>query len=200
MSNAIIGGQIIITIGSTPITLTSADINQSPQTFTLPAEKTININLGDLNAYLAKEFKIPAITFPGITQTSLVIQSFSISSAGLFNIAVNFDFGAGQGWQVFPGFLLNQVGFAVDYSTQPVITTITPASAAAGATVVIQGNDLAAASAVNFGSKTAAITAGSNTATSLTVTVPTGIAAGSSEVTVVNEDGTSAKFAFTVTA
>lgn len=197
MSNAIIGGHIDVTIGTTKITLTSASLNDSPKTFSLPPGQSITISLADLNTYLSTNFGLPAINFSGITETSLVIQDFSISTAGFFKIAVNFNFGAGAGWEVFPGFTLNQVGFAVDYAKLPVITTMIPASAAANDPVVIQGNDLDNAE-VKFGTTSATVTPGTNKATSLTVTVPATIAAGNSNVTVKNADGTSAEFVFTV--
>jgi hypothetical protein len=202
MSNAIIGGQITITIGTTPITLTTDDLNTTPLVYSLPPGQTIDLQLGALNTYLNTTFGIPNISFPGITETTLSISTFTISTAGIFDIALEFVFGNGQGWTIFPGLTLNQVGLSVDYSSQPVITLLTPATGPTGTSVVISGNDLATATAVSFGSVSvppASIT--NNTATSLTVPVPSGIpAAGNVNVTVTNADGTSLPvvFAYTV--
>ena len=201
MSNTIVGGQITVTIGSAQITLSSNDLSASPQVYTLPPGQTITVNLGDLNTYLNLNFSIPAISFPGITETNLTISSFSISTAGIFDIALNFAFGNGQGWQVFPGFTLNQVGLVVNYSNVPVITSLTPSTGTAGTAIVVSGNDLAAPTSVTFGTVPAPITSITNpTATAFTIPVPSGItAAGNINVTVVNADGTSnaAVFAYT---
>lgn len=197
MSNTIVGGHLTVTIGTQQITLTSADFEKRPMTFALPPDKTYTVSLQELDDYLNKQFGIHPIPIQDIKVTTLVITSFSVSSAGFVDIAVNFDFGDGSGWTPFSGFTVKEVGFSVSYALHPVITQITPASAAAGTPVVIQGNDLGKASKVLFGTTDAgAISA--NTPTSLTVNVPTGIAAGSVDVTVVDPDGPSAAFAFTV--
>ncbi len=201
MSNAIVGGQITVTIGSTPITLTTADLTATPMVYTLPAGQSIDISLSDLNTYLNTNFNIPTISFPGITEANIVISSFTISTAGLFEIAVDFVFGSGTGWQVFPnlpGFLLNTVGLTVSYASLPVIASLNPSTGTTGTSVTINGYDLGAAT-VDFGSFSASpIT--NNTATSLTVPVPSGLTAGTVNVTVKNADGTSDPYSFTFTS
>ena len=84
-------------------------------------------------------------------------------------------------------------------SSAPTITSITPASAAPGASVTIAGTNFsttANANTVSFGSATGTVTAA--TATSLTVTVPN-IAAGAVSVTVSVNGKASNVVSFTVT-
>ena len=200
MSKTTVGGHITVTIGSTPITLTTKDLSASPMVYTLPKGSNIDISLSDLNTYLHEKFSIPQITFPGISETNLLIKSFSISTAGIFDIAIDFVFGNGQGWSIFPGLKLDKVGFEVDYNTAsgPVVTTLTPATGPVATSVVIAGTDLGSATSVKFGDISATpIT--DNTATSLTVPVPTG-ATGTESVTVTTAGGTSSGSNFAVTS
>ncbi|MBE5318058.1 hypothetical protein IM793_02715 [Pedobacter sp. MR2016-19] len=200
MSNTIISGQITITIGSAPITLTTADINASPKVFALPAGETVDVNLGDLNTYLNTNFSIPAVSFPGITETNLVISKFNISSAGIFDIAVNFVFGNGQGWEIFSGFTLNEVGFEVNYAKVPVLYGASPNTGQVAEVVAITGNDLAAPTKIMFGATEAPVASiTSLSATGFSVPVPAGTAAGSASITVTTADGTSNALPFTVT-
>ena len=200
MSNSLISGQVTVTIGSTPITLTTDDINANPKEFSLPPGTVVNINLGDLNAYLKTTFNIPEITFPGITETNLSISKFKISSLGIFDIAVNFVFGSGAGWVIFPGFTLNQVGFEVNYAKVPVLYALNPADGKAGAIVNVSGNDLATPTKINFGSTEAPVASITNpSATGFTVALPSGVT-GTVQVTVTTADGTSNALPFSVTA
>lgn len=200
MSNTIVSGQITITIGSTPITLTTADINASPKVFALPPGQSIDVQLADLNAYLNTNFGVPAVSFPGISETTLSISKFKISSAGIFDIAVNFVFGNGEGWDIFPGFKLNEVGFEVNYAKVPVLNSAAPNTGKVGAVVVLSGNDLLTPTKIMFGATeapVASITAAS--ATGFSVPVPAGTAAGSAPIIVTTADGASDPLPFTVT-
>lgn len=199
MSNTIVSGQITITIGSVPITLTTDDINATPKVFSLPQGQTIDIQLGALNTYLNDNFSIPQISFPGISETTLSISKFTLSSAGIFDIAVNFVFGQGQGWEIFPGFTLNTVGFEVNYAKVPVLYTLNPATGAVAAPITVSGNDLASPTKITFGAIEAPVNTITNaSATGFTVPVPTG-ATGSAPVTVTTADGVSNPLDFTVT-
>jgi hypothetical protein len=200
MSVTSVGGHVTVTIGTHQITLDTADINQTPKVFSLPEGETVDLSLGDLNAYLAENFKIPTITFPGITETNLAITKFSISTAGIFDIAVNFVFGAGQGLPIFPGFILNEVGFEVNVSSVPNIVAISPTSGKVGTTITLTGFDLVNATKVEFGSTAGTIVANSNTATSVQVTVPPGLPAAPVLLKLTNADGISAPESFTVLA
>lgn len=199
MSNTIVSGQISVQIGSANITLTTADISASPKVFSLPAGESIDIQLGDLNTYLNTNFGIPQIDFPGIKETTLSITKFLISSAGLFDLAVNFVFGQGEGWAIFPGFTLNTVGFEVNYAKLPVLTSLTPSTGAVGTSVVVAGNDLGTPTKIAFGTVDAPLTSITNpTATGFTVPVPAGLSAGPVTVSVTSADGTSNSLNFTV--
>ncbi len=199
MSNTIVSGQISVKIGTANITLTTADISASPKVFSLPEGESIDIQLADLNSYLNTNFGIPQITFPGIAETTLSISKFLISSAGLFDLAVSFVFGAGQGWEVFPGFTLNTVGFEVNYAKLPVLTSLTPNTGAVNTNVVVAGNDLGTPTKVAFGTVDADLTKITNPlATSFTIPVPANVPAGVVAVAVTNADGTSNTLNFTV--
>jgi hypothetical protein len=210
MSNTIVSGSITIIIGSTPITLTTENISATPKVFSLPAGSPIVVQLADLNAYLNTNFSVPQVTFPGISETSLTISKLDISSAGIFDIAVDFDFGNEQGWDIFPGFILKDVGFEVDYASVPVIDSFTPATGAAGAVITIEGNDLLGAGAtgttVYFGTSptfvatdaNAAATAG-GTNTQISVSSPSTLAEGAYYLFVKNADGTSTVSGTTLT-
>lgn len=199
MSNTIVSGQITITIGTAHITLTTEDINASPKVFSLPQGQTVDIQLGALNTYLHDNFSIPEINFTGITETTLSISKFTISSAGIFDIAVSFVFGQGQGWDIFPGFALDSVGFEVNYAKVPVLFSLNPATGAVADLVTISGNDLATPTNITFGTTDAPVSTITNaSATGFTVPVPTG-ATGNAPVTVKTADGDSNSLDFTVT-
>ena len=81
----------------------------------------------------------------------------------------------------------------------PAITSLTPTHAQTGASVVIAGANLGASGAVKFGAATATTTAWSST--SVTATVPAGLAPGATTVTVTPTGGSSSNaLAFTVDA
>jgi endoglucanase len=83
-------------------------------------------------------------------------------------------------------------------NTAPVLSSISPTSGAAGSTITITGTNLGSSDSVDFGSTAATITASSST--SLTVTVPSSLVAGTSyNVTVSSSGGTSNPESFTVT-
>lgn len=201
MSNSIVGGHITVTIGTSEITLTTENISASPKVFSLPAGEKIDISLGDLNKYLNDKFGIPEIKFDGISQTTLSISKFYISSAGIFDIAVNFVFGQGEGWDIFPGFKLNEVGFEVNYAKVPIVNTLTPNTGKIGDAIVVSGNDLASPSKILFGTIEAPLASVTNpTPAGFTVPVPAGLAAGAAPLIVTNVDGSSGAVTFTVTA
>lgn len=78
-------------------------------------------------------------------------------------------------------------------ATTPSISGFTPATAAIGTTVTISGTNLGnftPAPVVRFGTTTATVS--SATSTSVVVTVPSGLAAGNSTITMSNFDGTGA--------
>ncbi|WP_202704034.1 IPT/TIG domain-containing protein [Flavobacterium sp. UGB4466] len=163
-----------------------------------------------MNTYLSNNFQVPSITFSGITETSLTINKLYISSAGIFDIAVDFDFGNGQGWTIFPGFKLDHVGFEVNYATIPVIDSFTPATSAAGAVITIEGNNLlgtgATGTKVYFGTTTtfsstdpSAVAAAGGTATQISVTLPSALQAGTYYLFVENADKTSSASGTTLT-
>ncbi len=79
----------------------------------------------------------------------------------------------------------------------PTITSFSPASGAVGASVTITGTNLGSATAVKFNGTTATI--GTNTATSITTTVPAGATDGKITVTTAGGTATSAA-SFDVTA
>jgi len=75
--------------------------------------------------------------------------------------------------------------------TTPTVTDFSPATGAVGTSVTITGTNLGSftpAPLVKFGTTTATVSAAS--ATSITVTVPAGLAAGNSAITLSNFDGT----------
>lgn len=69
----------------------------------------------------------------------------------------------------------------------PTITSVDPAAGLIGAAVTINGTNLNTVTAVTFGSTAATI--GSQTATSISTTVPEGLEAGEVQIKVVNPDG-----------
>ncbi len=79
----------------------------------------------------------------------------------------------------------------------PVISSLSPTSGAAGSSITINGSNLGSSDTVSFGSTAATIT--SSSSTSLTVTVPSGLAAGAYNVTVTASGSTSNAETFTVT-
>jgi hypothetical protein len=93
----------------------------------------------------------------------------------------------------------NSLGTATSVNTfyvTPFITTISPTSGTAGATITLTGTNLAAAK-VRFNSTE--VTPATNTNTSITAVVPA-IASGAVNVTVVNLGGTSNSKTFTITS
>ncbi len=81
----------------------------------------------------------------------------------------------------------------------PAITSVTPNSGAVGTQVVIAGTNFGTSPTVSFGNTSATVASGA-TATSITTTVPTGLAAGAVNMTVTAGGQTSAASTFTVTA
>ncbi len=80
----------------------------------------------------------------------------------------------------------------------PSITSVTPSQALPGTVVTISGTNLEDVTSVRFGSMDAAgFNSANNTATSITATVPAGIAAGAQNITVTSPGG-SDTFNFTV--
>jgi hypothetical protein len=80
----------------------------------------------------------------------------------------------------------------------PTITSVTPAEALPGTTVIISGTNLENVSSVQFGGMDATgFNPANNTATSISATVPMGIAAGTQTLTVTSPGG-SDTFSFTV--
>ncbi|MGA2888645.1 MAG: glycoside hydrolase family 6 protein [Terracidiphilus sp.] len=79
----------------------------------------------------------------------------------------------------------------------PVISSLSPTSGAAGSSITISGSNLGSSDTVSFGSTAATIT--SSSATSLTVMVPSGLAAGAYNVTVTASGSTSNAETFMVT-
>ncbi|GIW13476.1 MAG: hypothetical protein KatS3mg062_0915 [Tepidiforma sp.] len=83
----------------------------------------------------------------------------------------------------------------------PTVTSVSPASGAAGTTVTITGTNFTGVTSVTFGGVAASFTVVSST--QITATVPTGVAAGVVDVRVTNAAGTSANTSadnFTVTS
>lgn len=98
----------------------------------------------------------------------------------------------------------NALSFTVDSTpppppaSDPVIMSLSPNSGESGATVVIAGTDLGTGGVVRFGATAA--TTGAWSATSVTCTVPAGLAAGPSIVTVAPTGGSASNaLTFTVT-
>jgi hypothetical protein len=81
--------------------------------------------------------------------------------------------------------------FDVVKPSAPTITSFSPASGAVGATVTIQGTNLAGAKKVMIGSKAATIVAGSDKATQIKFKVPTGAKTGKVKVTTAGGTATS---------
>ncbi|WPP53160.1 IPT/TIG domain-containing protein [Catalinimonas niigatensis] len=80
---------------------------------------------------------------------------------------------------------------------QPTITTINPSSGAVDQQITITGTNFGSSPTVTFGSTNATVTNASNT--SITTTVPTGLATGAVQVTVTANGMTSSASTFTVT-
>lgn len=124
---------------------------------------------GDLCAYVSAPAAGPAF--------NLVLATGTIAVQGTWSNRANG--GRGQCSDGEPDFV-----FA------PTVTTVTPTSAAAGATVTVGGTNLAGATSVTFAGTPAAITGDSTTA--VTVVVPSGASDGTVSVTTPLGTGTSA--------
>ena len=90
---------------------------------------------------------------------------------------------------------------SVSFAQVPTISSFSPVSGPIGTTVTITGTNLGSATAVDLGATGLAVT--SDTANSISATVPAGLTAGTYDITVTNAGGTSSTSAadhFTVTS
>jgi endoglucanase Acf2 len=114
--------------------------------------------------------------------------------------AITATFSDGTTLNVPAGSIASTLGTVVTPPGAPSITSLSPASGAAGTSVTLSGSNFGASqgsSTVKFGTAAASVTSWSNT--SITAVAPSGLSAGSVNVTVTTSAGTSNAAAFTVT-
>ena len=124
--------------------------------------------------------------------TSITVNVPSQLAAGSYNISVSNTNGTS-----------NALTYTVTAVAMPAptVSTITPTSSAVNTSVVIHGtNFTATGNTVNFGSATVGNMMSSANGTSITVTIPSQLAAGSYNVSVRNTNGTSNSLTYTVTS
>lgn len=118
------------------------------------------------------------------TTTSIVINGVSIyfnralasDNTLIFSIPANIPFGPTEPNTIIITTLHGKVTYPFTIVTPPpVLTTIAPLAGPAGDTVTITGSDLANVSSVKFGTVSATIVPGSNTATQIKVLIPAGV-------------------------
>jgi cellulase/cellobiase CelA1/aryl-phospho-beta-D-glucosidase BglC (GH1 family) len=129
--------------------------------------------------------------------TTQSVNGSAVLEPSWYLIDIEFGFEVWDGGQ---GLALT--GFSASASSTttnpaPIISSVSPTSGAAGSSMTITGTNLGSSDTVSFGGSAATVT--SSSATSLTVTVPSGLAAGSYSVTVTSSGGTSNAETFTVT-
>ncbi len=129
-----------------------------------------------------------AVSFGGVPAAG-----YTVVSATQINATVAVGGATGNVVVTTPGGTATQTGFT--FIPAPIITSFAPTSAAAGASVVITGMNLSAATLVSFGGVPATITL--NSATSITATVGAGA---SGNVLVTNLGGTATQGGFTFLA
>ena len=137
------------------------------------------------------------ITFAG-TANNTVTTGYAVNAAGtqITGIVVPTGAATGNVSVVTPGGTSNGVLFTLTLPA-PALSSLNPTNGPVGTSVTISGTDLSGATSVSFNGTLQTTIAG-NTATSLTVAVPTGATTGN--VTVTTPNGTSNGLAFTVTA
>lgn len=146
-----------------------------------------NVTISGTNLAGAKSVKVGSVTvYSGWTVKSasqLVVPIPAGATSG--TVAVSTDGGVGTG------------GGTLTVITPPVVSTVAPSSSQAGTSVTISGSGLGAVTSVTFGGVAANFTVVSST--SVTATVPSGLAPGPTTMRVINRAG-SAALAFTVSA
>ncbi|MBI1753702.1 MAG: IPT/TIG domain-containing protein [Acidobacteria bacterium] len=146
---------------------------------------TIQLNGQNLAAVVEVRFGTTTAVPQGLTATSLNVVVPSLAVGPVQIVAHS---AAGDS---------NALPFSVDgIAPVPQLTSVAPASAAAGASVQLTGLNLAAVDAVKFG--TVSAVPQSATATTLNVVVPAGLALGATSIVAHSSGGDSNALAFTV--
>ena len=152
----------------------------SPNSGTTAGGTSVTINGTDLSSATAVNFGGNTAAITSDTTTQIVATS-PAGAAGTIDITVTTAGGTSP----------TSAADQFTYVTGPTVTSISPNSGttAGGTSVTINGTDLSSATAVKFGSNTAAIT--SDTTTQIVATSPAG-AAGTIDITVTTAGGASA--------
>jgi hypothetical protein len=192
-----------------PAAPASATVSATPSTTTpaAGATYTVTINLagltstGDTGYWISNTTVTPAVSVnggaTGTSQTSYTQSMTAPTAAGTYTYTVWCQRGTTSSGQA------KSTTYSITVSPPPAptaaITSLTPNHAQVSTTVVIAGTNLGAGGTVRFGSTTAVTSAWS--ATSITCTVPSTLAAGATSVTVTPTGGSASNaLPFTVDA
>lgn len=147
---------------------------------------TVQLNGQNLTAVAEVRFGTVAAVPQGVTATSLEVVVPASLAVGSVQIVAHSAAGDS-----------NALAFTVDgIAPAPQLSAVSPASAAAGTSIQLTGQNLAAVDAVKFG--TASAVPQSATATTLNVLVPAGLALGATSIVARSSGGDSNALAFTV--
>ena len=123
------------------------------------------------------------VAISGATGTSYAITAATVADAGIYSVVITNPIGT-------------TTSFGAQVSVTPLVTSITPALASPGMSVVIAGASFTGVSGVTFNGVAAAFIVDSDT--QITAVVPAGLATGRATVGVAGPGGTATSSAFTV--
>lgn len=153
------GAFVTVTVGSTPVTLDTADASRQPLVFAKPEGTNVSVSLNQIQDFLHNSFgiTIPSDTFftPILKSGVVEIDDFLLATTGDMRVKVSVANGDDQNsWNIIPNFdklSIKEFGVRASNTADPAILSVTPANVAPGGSFTIGGTGLTGAQSVSAG-------------------------------------------------